>query len=309
MKTDNFTFILNTHRSPQQVWDAVCDVPGWWAPEFRGAAGKLNDEFEVRFGDVHYSRQQVTEMEPCRRIVWLVTSSRLSFLKDEEEWNGTRIIFDILAKDGHTQLHFTHEGLQPQVECYDACSNGWSRYLEYSLQRLLDTGRGQPGFPPRSYKTVKEGTDAGNTDFCTSVLLNRSATEVFTAINNVRGWWSEQIEGVTNSRDAEFSYRYRDIHHCRMRITELLPARRVKWQVLENYFKFTEDQTEWLHTEICFDISEEGAQTRLVFTHRGLLPGHECYEVCSNAWTEYIHKSLAGLIHTGKGCPNPGDAD
>ena len=146
----NFTCTLNTHRSPQEVWDAVCVVPGWWAPDFRGASKALNDEFEARFGDVHYSKQRVVELEPAKRIVWLVTDSRLSFLEDEREWNGTRIVFDISEADGYTQLRLTHEGLQPQVECYDACTDAWSRYLEFSLQRLLDTGKGQPGFPPES---------------------------------------------------------------------------------------------------------------------------------------------------------------
>lgn len=147
MQTEHFTFILDTQRSPQQVWEAVCDVPGWWAPDFRGASQTLNDEFEVRFGDVHYSKQQVVELEPGRRIVWLVTDSRLSFLEEKGEWTGTRIVFDIAEQDGNTQLRFTHEGLQPQVECYDACTEGWSRYLQFSLQRLIDTGRGRPGNP------------------------------------------------------------------------------------------------------------------------------------------------------------------
>ncbi|MGQ3014278.1 MAG: SRPBCC family protein [Flavobacteriales bacterium] len=305
MHTEHFTFILDTHRSPQEVWDAVCDVPGWWAPDFRGTSKALNDEFEARFGDVHYSRQRVVELEPAKRIVWLVTDSRLSFLEDEREWTGTRIVFDIVEKDGRTQLHFAHEGLQPRVECYDACSEGWSRYLEFSLQRLLDTGKGQPGFPPKSYKTAAGTGGENGADFHISVLVQKPPAEVFRAISDVRGWWSEEVEGSTDTLNAEFSYRYRDVHHCRMRITGLKPYSHVKWLVLENYFKFAEDQGEWLQTEIVFDISEEQGQTRIDFTHKGLLPGHECYEICSNAWTGYIRDSLAALIETGKGAPNP----
>lgn len=41
------------------------------------------------------------------------------------------------------------------------------------------------------------------------------------------------------------------------------------------------------------------------FTHAGLVPAYECYDVCSNAWGEYITGSLRKLITTGKGEPNP----
>jgi hypothetical protein len=31
---------------------------------------------------------------------------------------------------------------------------------------------------------------------------------------------------------------------------------------------------------------------------------YECFDICSNAWTTYIQKSLRDLITTGKGKPN-----
>ncbi|MEO6548620.1 MAG: hypothetical protein ABIN94_11495 [Ferruginibacter sp.] len=43
------------------------------------------------------------------------------------------------------------------------------------------------------------------------------------------------------------------------------------------------------------------------FTHLGLVPEYECFEVCRDAWTNYIQKSLYNLITTGKGQPNGKD--
>ena len=45
-------------------------------------------------------------------------------------------------------------------------------------------------------------------DFTTTISVDQSPEEAFRAINNVRGWWSENIEGSTDKLDAEFTYRY-----------------------------------------------------------------------------------------------------
>jgi hypothetical protein len=143
-----------------------------------------------------------------------------------------------------------------------------------------------------------------NPNFATSLAVDQSPAEVFAAINNVRGWWSEEIDGSTDKLGAEFTYRYKDAHHCRMQITEFVPAQKVVWHVLDNYFSFTENKSEWKGTKVVFEISRQGDQTELCFTHHGLVPEYECFNVCSNAWGSYIRGSLRSLITTGKGQPN-----
>jgi Activator of Hsp90 ATPase homolog 1-like protein len=142
-------------------------------------------------------------------------------------------------------------------------------------------------------------------DFTTGFTVEETPEQVFDAINNVRGWWSEEIEGSTNKRGAEFTYRYQDVHRCRIEITEFVPGAKVVWRVLENYFSFTEDRTEWQGTEISFEIAGKGNRTEVRFAHLGLVPEYECFDVCANAWGSYINGSLRNLITTGKGRPNP----
>jgi len=142
-------------------------------------------------------------------------------------------------------------------------------------------------------------------DFTTTLLVDQTPREVFTAVNNVRGWWSEEIEGSTDKLNAEFKYHYQDVHRAKMKLIEFVPDKKVVWLVEDNYFDFTKDKSEWKGTKIVFDISEKDNQTQLRFTHIGLVPDYECYSICEDAWTNYIHTSLHDLIVTGKGQPNP----
>lgn len=140
-------------------------------------------------------------------------------------------------------------------------------------------------------------------NYTITFTVDQTPEEVFAAINNVRGWWSEEVEGDTD-RLGEFKYRYADVHRCTIQITELVPGQKIAWHVVDNYFNFVEDKSEWKDTDIAFDIDKNGDQTEVRFTHIGLVPTYECYDVCSDAWGIYIKGSLRSLITTGVGQPN-----
>jgi uncharacterized protein YndB with AHSA1/START domain len=144
-----------------------------------------------------------------------------------------------------------------------------------------------------------------NQSFTTTFTVDQSPHQVFDAVNDVRGWWSEDIDGGTTNVGDEFTYRNAEVHHCTMRITESVPGRKVAWFVVDNHFDFTQDQTEWVGTTITFEIAEKNGKTEVRFTHDGLVPEHECFGVCRKAWTFYIGTSLSNLITTGEGQPNP----
>lgn len=141
-------------------------------------------------------------------------------------------------------------------------------------------------------------------DYTATILVDETPKQAFDAINNVRGWWSEEVEGGTEKLNNEFTYHYKDVHRCKMKLIEVIPGKKVVWLVLENYFDFTEDQTEWTGTKVSFEISEQDGKTQIRFAHLGLIPEFECFDICSNAWGGYINHSLRNLIATGKGQPN-----
>jgi hypothetical protein len=144
--------------------------------------------------------------------------------------------------------------------------------------------------------------DAAN--FTASFVVEQSPREVFDAVNNVRGWWSETIEGATDKVGASFKYRHKELHRSTQKVVELAPGRKVRWRVLAGHLSFVKDKGEWKGTEIVFDIARKNGKTELRMTHVGLVPGLECFDDCSGGWGFYFGKSLRKLITTGKGQPD-----
>jgi hypothetical protein len=296
---NDFTTTISVDQTPEQAFAAINNVRGWWTGDIEGSTDTLGAEFTYRYEDIHYSKQKITQLIPGRKVVWLIVDSKLNFAKDKTEWNGTEVTFDISKKGTRTEVRFTHQGLVPEFECFSDCSSAWSSYVNGSLRSLIAAGKAEP------VKSQTKGDQIVNAqNFTTTFSVDQTPREVFDAINNVRGWWSEEIEGNTEKLNDEFTYRYKDVHHCKIKLTHVIPGKKVIWHVLENYFDFTEDKTEWTGTEICFEIAEENGKTEIRFTHLGLVPEYECFEICSNSWGFYVNGSLRSLITTGKGLPN-----
>ena len=138
--SQDFSISFTTSKSAEQVFNAVINPKLWWSGQIDGETNKLGAEFTYKYKDVHESTQVVTEFTPNTKVVWNVTKSHLSFLKQKDEWNGTNIIFEISEHNGVTELKFTHQGLKPQIECYEACSSGWSSLISVNLKNLIETG-------------------------------------------------------------------------------------------------------------------------------------------------------------------------
>ena len=137
----SFSYSFTSSKSPAAVFELLLDIDKWWSGIFsetiKGESHKINDEFSFNAGGgAHYSKQKLIELIPDKKIVWLVTDSNLSFLSETSEWTNTMICFNISKEGNKTKVTFTHDGLIPQIECYDACSGAWSQYLENLKTKL-----------------------------------------------------------------------------------------------------------------------------------------------------------------------------
>jgi Activator of Hsp90 ATPase homolog 1-like protein len=145
MEKQDYTVSISVNATAQEAFKAINSVSDWWTGNLEGSSKKPGDEFTVRFGDVHVSTQKLLEVIPAKKVVWLVTDSKLNFIEDKQEWTNTTISFEITVHDNKTQINFTHFGLVPNVECYKDCKKGWDYYIKGSLFKLLTEGKGMPG--------------------------------------------------------------------------------------------------------------------------------------------------------------------
>jgi len=146
METSNFETTIIVEQSPRVVFEAINNVSAWWHGEVIGNSNKLNDEFSYQMKEFHYSVQKVIEIVPNKKVIWLVTESKLNFINDKSEWTGTKICFEISLVGNKTQVRFIHVGLNPEIECYDACSNGWTMLIQRSLYSFITKGKGEEVF-------------------------------------------------------------------------------------------------------------------------------------------------------------------
>jgi len=51
------------------------------------------------------------------------------------------MIFEVNTKSDKTILHFTHEGLVPEKECYARCGQGWTMIIKDRLFNYITNGK------------------------------------------------------------------------------------------------------------------------------------------------------------------------
>ena len=129
--------------SAQDAYSKVARVSEWWNKKSTGNTREVGDTFKIDWGQT-WVNFKVIEAVPDKRIVWHVEDCHLPWLKNQTEWKDTKVIWDLSAANGETEIKITHLGLTPDVECYGACEAGWDFHVGQSLLKLLTEDQGLP---------------------------------------------------------------------------------------------------------------------------------------------------------------------
>jgi len=121
--------------------------------------------------------------------------------------------------------------------------------------------------------------------------------DAITTIEGLSGWWAEKTGGdPTQGGVIEFRFAPGGFD---MKVLELDPARRVRWEVVDG-------PAEWIGTTIHWDLRQEGDYTIVLFKHEGWREPVEFMYHCSTKWATFL-MSLKQYVETGKGDPAPND--
>ncbi|HKB43199.1 MAG TPA: hypothetical protein VKC90_02380 [Chitinophagaceae bacterium] len=143
MNQQNFNATITVSNTANEAFNGINDVSKWWTKNTVGSSKNIDDVFTVTFGET-FAIFKIIEMVAGKKVVWLTTDCNLHWMKDKKEWKGTKMSFEISTKDNATQIHFTHVGLVPEIECFTDCSAGWTHYITKSLFKLLTEQTGLP---------------------------------------------------------------------------------------------------------------------------------------------------------------------
>jgi uncharacterized protein YndB with AHSA1/START domain len=146
----DFHYTLRLPVSAKNVYEAVSTEDGvrnWWT-RFADIGQDTGSMAEFRFPKAgFYVKAKIKSLVPGELVEWKVIDSmhpEKSGFSNLRDWEDTVIRFEIEhVSENESVLHFTHQGLTKELECYQVCENGWISYLT-SLKELLVNGQGKP---------------------------------------------------------------------------------------------------------------------------------------------------------------------
>ena len=140
-----------------------------------------------------------------------------------------------------------------------------------------------------------------------TITVNKTPAEAMAKISQVNHWWKHDFSGHAEKIHDKFTVPFSEVNGERafvdFQVTELEPNQKIVWKVIDCNLPWFTDKKEWNNTQVVFDITSEGKSTKIDFTHIGLVPGLECYDVCEKGWDGHVTKSLSSFINEGKGNP------
>jgi len=129
------------------------------------------------------------------------------------------------------------------------------------------------------------------------LIVRSSPEEIYKALTTKEGaanWWTAQTEIGSKVGDMNI-FDFGEIYHNKMKIVDLKPTSRVKWECLEG-------DKEWIGTNFLFDLEEKDGDTILRFTHGNWKEETDFFASCNYHWGYYL-RSLKLYCETGSGTP------
>jgi uncharacterized protein YndB with AHSA1/START domain len=135
------------------------------------------------------------------------------------------------------------------------------------------------------------------------VVISAPLRSVYGAVATTEGiseWWTRDGVRGESSEGSTLQFFFGQPEPAAvMAVSRLDPDGHVHWSCVEG-------ADEWVGTELAFDLTHQGDETAVLFTHTGWREPGEFMAHCSARWA-YFLLSLKSYLETGKGTPFPDD--
>ncbi|MCP4441619.1 MAG: hypothetical protein GY810_22145 [Aureispira sp.] len=113
-------------------------------------------------------------------------------------------------------------------------------------------------------------------------------------------WWTSKIDEKEDVLHLKFGDTYKVIKRKEL----IAPTIVLEWEVLDAFIAHDaiSKKGEWKGTKIKWEIKKAEKGCIVSFSHQGLIPDFECYEMCVKGWGFYLD-SLIQYLETGVGNP------
>lgn len=150
-KTDNnYIASITVSASTDQCFNAITkQMNQWWTETAEGDLTKVGDTVKAIFPPAfgHWTFKATVLDRGARIEIVCIDAHHYVEGKSkeiEQEWLGTRIVWEFASVGEKTKITLTHHGLTPQLNCWDICLNGWNYFFKVSLMDFLNGKMASP---------------------------------------------------------------------------------------------------------------------------------------------------------------------
>jgi len=145
-----------------------------------------------------------------------------------------------------------------------------------------------------------------NENYRAIMELPVSKERAFDAVaNHISGWWGKDLKGSSSHLNDVFTIHFGKTFG-KFRVSEMVPAKKIVWDCVDNYLDIFNDKTQWRGTKLVWKFKDVDGGSLLSMTHIGLTPAIECYADCLKGWDFFVKDSLRKFLVDGKGMPGVG---
>ncbi len=150
----NYRDAIQVRASKDDCFQAIAtQMDKWWTQSIEGDLTQVGDRVSAHFPpDYGFWTFEATGFERPHRIEMVCVKAHHKVQGQPEEidqeWLGTKIIWDIATAGEMQEITMTHEGLTPKLNCWGICLDGWNHFFKSSLKAFLNGKEPSPHRAP-----------------------------------------------------------------------------------------------------------------------------------------------------------------